>query len=118
LNEPGKELPLPPEPVELRAETRALTEESPEEGTRLVNDARFVAEPLWEEWGAELIGSGMDYERFLQITRGYAGEIRLWVMGERPWDHCVAGLAGRVLRRLPDKRCEQEPALASCGERR
>jgi hypothetical protein len=23
------------------------------------------------------------------------------VMGERPWDHCVAGLAGRVIRRLP-----------------
>jgi hypothetical protein len=28
-------------------------------------------------------------------------------MGERPWDHCVAGLAGRVLRRLP-RRCEEK----------
>ena len=35
------------------------------------------------------------------IARGYSGELRLWVVGERPWDQCVAGLAGRVRRRLP-----------------
>ena len=117
MEDPRKKLALPPEPAGLRAETRAFVEDSPQEGIRLVNDARFVADPLWEEWGAELIGDGMGYERFLQITRGYAGEIRLWVMGERPWDHCVAGLAGRVLRRLPEGCREQEPALASSGER-
>jgi hypothetical protein len=44
-------LPLPPEPAGLRAETRAFLEDSPEEGTRLIHDARFVAEPLWQEWG-------------------------------------------------------------------
>jgi len=116
LNEPRKKLFLPPEPSSLKAETRALVERSPEEGMRLVDDAHFLADPLWEEWGTELIGAGMDYERFLQIARGYAGEIRLWVMGERPWEHCASGLAGRVLRRLPEKRHEQEPALASFGE--
>ena len=46
----------------------------------------------------------MDYERFLEISRGYAGEFRLWVVGERPWDHCAAGLAGRLLRRLPARK--------------
>ena len=43
----------------------------------------------------------MGYDRFLEISRSYAGEFRLWVVGERPWDHCAAGLAGRLLRRLP-----------------
>ena len=99
-------LPLPPEPSEARTETRALLEESPEEGTRAIHDARFVADSLWSEWGGRLEGTGMGYGRFLGIARGYAGELRLWVVGERPWEHCAAGLAGRVTRRLP------EPALS------
>jgi hypothetical protein len=118
LNEPLKELPLPPEPAELRAETRALVEDSPGEGIRLINEARFLADLLWMEWAEKLEGADMGYERFLQIARGYADEIRLWVVGERPWDHCVAGLAGRTLRRLPDKGREQGAALASSGVRR
>jgi len=118
LNETLKELPLPPEPAELRAETRALVEDSPEEGIQLVNEARFLTDLLWIEWAEKLEGAGMGYERFLQIARGYADEIRLWVVGERLWDHCVAGLAGRTLRRLPDKCCEQGAALAFSGVRR
>ncbi|MDQ3794089.1 MAG: hypothetical protein M3316_00160, partial [Actinomycetota bacterium] len=35
-----------------------------------------------------------------EISRDYSDELRLWVVGERPWDHCAAGLAGRVRRRL------------------
>jgi hypothetical protein len=95
-------LPLPAEPAELRAETRALLEDRPEEGARLIGEAAFVADPLWEEWGEDLEGAGMSRERFLEISRGYSDELRLWVVGERPWDHCVAGLAGRVRRRLPE----------------
>ena len=96
-----KTLPLREEPVELRVETRALLEESPEEGSRLVGEAAFVADFLWEDWEDLLEPAGMPYDRFLQISRGYADELRLWVVGERPWDHCAAGLAGRVQRRLP-----------------
>ena len=96
-----KTLPLREEPVELRAETRALLEESPEEGSRLIREAAFVADLLWEDWRDLLEPAGMPYDRFLQISRGYADELRLWVVGERPWDHCAAGLAGRVQRRLP-----------------
>ena len=92
---------LPEEPAELRAEVRALLEDRPEEGARVLDDATFVADPLWKEWGEDLEGAGMDRDRFLEISRGYSGELRLWVVGERPWDHCVAGLAGRVRRRLP-----------------
>ncbi|QIN82438.1 hypothetical protein GBA63_07085 [Rubrobacter tropicus] len=94
-------LPLREEPVELRAETRALLEESPEEGSRLIGEAAFVADLLWEDWGETLEPKGMGRDRFVEISRGYADELRLWVVGERPWDHCAAGLAGRVKRRLP-----------------
>ena len=92
---------MPDEPTELKARTRALLEDSPEEGSRVIADAAFVSDLLWEEWGAELEEAGMGYDRFLEISRSYAGELRLWVVGERPWDHCAAGLAGRSLRRLP-----------------
>ena len=95
-------LPLPEEPADLRAQMRALLEDWPEEGARVVGDASFVADPLWEEWREYLEGAGLDRDRFIGIARGYSGELRLWVVGERPWDHCVAGLAGRVRRRLPE----------------
>jgi hypothetical protein len=42
----------------------------------------------------------MDRERFGQIVAGYGNELRLWVAGERPWQHYISGLAGRVERRL------------------
>lgn len=102
---------LPPEPTELRAETRAVLEESPEEGARVVQDARFVADLLWEGWSIELESSGMDREAFVAVARGYAGELRFWVVGERPWEHCAGGLAGRVARRLPDRAPDVEPTL-------
>ena len=102
-----KTLPLREEPVELRAETRALLEESPEEGSRLIGEGSFVAGLLWEDWRDLLEPAGMGHDRFLQISRGYADELRLWVVGERPWDHCAAGLAGRVQRRLPAEKAIQ-----------
>jgi len=101
LDDVRDRLPLPGEPAGLQAETRALLEESPEEGARVVADATFVAGPLWEVWGETLEEFGMDRARFLEIARGYSDELRLWVVGERPWNHCVSGLAGRVRRRLP-----------------
>jgi hypothetical protein len=96
-----KRLSVPDEPTELKAGIRDLLEELPEEGGLVIADAAFVCDLLWEEWRADLEGAGMDYERFLEISRSYAGEFRFWVVGERPWDHCAAGLAGRLLRRLP-----------------
>ena len=95
-------LPSPAEPALLRAETRALLEDRPEEGARVIGDAAFVADLLWNEWAEDLEDAGMNRNRFLEISRGYSDELRLWVVGERPWDHCAAGLAGRVRRRLPE----------------
>jgi hypothetical protein len=108
------ELMLPEEPKDLKTTTRALVEEAPEEGSNLVNDARFVADGLWNEWGEEIEAAGMDRDRFVGISRSYADELRLWVMGERPWEHCVAGLRGRVLRRLPVAG-ERREALSCAG---
>ena len=54
---------------------RALLEDSPEEGARVVEDASFVAGPLWAEWGEILEGLGMDRARFLEISRGYSDEL-------------------------------------------
>ncbi len=89
----------PEEPVALKAKVRSLLEESPGEGAKLIEEMDFLARVLWEEWDEELESAGMEYESFLEIARGYAGEVRLWVVGERPWEHCVSGLAGRVRRR-------------------
>jgi hypothetical protein len=96
-----KRLSVPDEPTELKTRIRALLEDSPEEGGRVIAYATFVSDLLWEEWRPDLEGAGMGYERFLEISQSYAGELRLWVVGERTWDHCAAGLAGRLLRRLP-----------------
>ncbi|MBV9453267.1 MAG: hypothetical protein JOZ19_03990 [Rubrobacter sp.] len=117
MEDPRVKLALPEEPIQLRAATRALIEDSPKEGIRLVNAGFPMADFLWKEWGAQLEGMGMDRAKFLHVTRGYAGEIRLWVMGERPWEHCISGLSGRILRRLPRQNWEQEePTLAGCAE--
>ncbi len=116
MSETRKSLPMPHEPLKRRADTRALLEENPEDGMKIINDTRFVADPVWEEWGDELEEAGMAYDAFLSIARSYAGELRLWVVGERIWEHCAAGLAGRVTRRLPGVGCEQE--LASTGASR
>jgi hypothetical protein len=114
------ELPLPEEPIALKRETRAFLEASPEEGARRIRDARFLAEPLWEAWGDALRGAGMGHDRFLEVARGYSGEIRLWVVGERIWAHCAAGLSGRLLRRLPAASaesgvgCDERDELLTC----
>ena len=115
MSESRKTLPMPSEPLRLRADTRALLEENPEDGMKTIGAARFVADPLWEEWGDELEEAGMAYDAFLKIARSYAGELRLWVVGERIWEHCAMGLAGRVTRRLPDAGCEQELATAGAS---
>jgi hypothetical protein len=94
-------LPSPEEPRALRATTRALLEDDPEAGLQLLAAGEWIAGPLWDNWRATLEAHGLDYAGFLQIVVGYRNELRLWVMGERTWEHCAEGLAGRVTRRLP-----------------
>lgn len=89
-------------------------EESPCEGRSVIRDGEFLAAALWEEWSDVLTENGMDYDDFVEVTRGYADEVRLWVVGERVWEHCASGLAGRAARRVPSARCEGS-ALAGSG---
>ncbi len=112
MSEASPELHVPEEPVELKKQTRSFLEESPERGAQLIEDGEWISALLWDTWGEQLAGAGMDYERFLSIVRGYKSELRLWVVGERPWDHCIAALAGRLLRRLPAG--DRSPSLKIC----
>ncbi len=93
-------LTLPEEPRALKSMARTLLDQAPETGLPLVVAGEWIADPLWESWGDVLEERGMDRERFGQIVAGYGNELRLWVVGERPWEHCISGLAGRVERRL------------------
>lgn len=111
------DLRLPEEPTDLRARTRHLVEQAPCEGRGVIRDGEFLAAPLWEEWSDVLSECGMDYDSFVEVTRGYADEVRLWVVGERVWEHCASGLAGRAARRLPEA-CREGSELAGTGVRR
>lgn len=93
-------LPLPDEPQELKTRTRTLLEQMPDAGQALLAAGEWIAAPLWDRWQVALEPRGMDRARFLLIVIEYRNELRLWVMGERPWQHCAAGLAGRVARRV------------------
>jgi len=114
LEDLRSELRLPEEPAKLRAQTRRLVEESPCEGRGVIRDGEFLAAPLWEEWSGPLTECGMDYDGFVEVARGYADEVRLWVVGERVWEHCASGLAGRAARRVPAG-CGSQRELAGAG---
>jgi hypothetical protein len=93
-------LPLPEEPRALKSMARTLLDQAPEAGLPLVVAGEWIGDPLWESWGDVLEERGMEREQFGQIVAGYGNELRLWVAGERPWQHFISGLAGRVERRL------------------
>lgn len=96
-------LPIPMEPRALKQMARTLLDEAPVAGLPIVVAGDWIAAPLWDGWGEALARRGMDREAFGRVVAGYGNEVRLWVVGERPWEQCVGGLAGRVARRLaPD----------------
>src|SRR5215213_10092361 len=98
---------LPEEPRALKAMARTLLDQAPERGLPLVVSGEWIADPLWEFWGAELVKRGMDRARFGQIVASFGNELRLWVVGERPWDQYSNGLAGRVARRVEPRPSEK-----------
>ena len=93
-------LTLPEEPRALRSMARTLLDQAPETGLSLIVGGEWIADPLWECWRDLLREHGMDRERFGQIVADNGNELRLWVVGERPWQQYISGLAGRVTRRL------------------
>ena len=57
----------------------------------------------------------MSRDRFGRIVAGYGNELRLWVVGERPWQQFISGLAGRVERRLSPSSSRRGTASSSRG---
>jgi hypothetical protein len=112
---PGPELPLPPEPTELRARTRALAEQDPARATALLGRGEWILDPLWERWGGALERSGIGRERLRQIAVDYRRELWLWVMGERTWEQCAGGLLGRVRRRSGGREFQSEAGTTVAG---
>ena len=92
----GLRLHLPSEPDVQRWRTRVLEHATLDE---VIEKEDGVAAWLWDRWRA-LERHGMDEAAFVAVAAGYRREIWLWLMGERTWAHCCAGLAGRAERRL------------------
>ncbi|MFZ0667684.1 MAG: hypothetical protein WAM97_18200 [Acidimicrobiales bacterium] len=93
-------LEMPIEPVELREWMRQtiLAGGDPRED---VEEGISLGMVLWERWRSSLEPSGVDRESFFDMVESYGREIWLWIIGERRWEQCIEGLAGRISRRLP-----------------
>ena len=98
----GIRLEQPDEPVEMRNGLRDALLEGADWREGFSSDI-CIGVFLWERWRPALEPVGMDRESFVDVVIGCGRELWLWLMGERPWDQFVAGLAGRVSRRLPGR---------------
>jgi hypothetical protein len=96
----GLRLDHPEEPVEMRDALRDALLGGADWRAGFSDDV-CVGLWLWERWRPALEPVGLDREAFVEIIISYRRELWLWLMRERLWDQCVAGLAGRVARRLP-----------------
>jgi hypothetical protein len=94
------ELPIPEEPLRLRASVRKLVAEDPQAAETKLSDGEWITRRLWQAWGPELRGRGMPRREFREVVQGYRRELWLWVAGERTWRQCAEGLEGRTRRRL------------------
>ena len=109
-------LPLPEEPKRPQVSGARADAAVAGDGLPLVVAGTWIADPLWELWGEELKRHGMERERFGQIVAEFGNELRLWVVGERPGQQYISGLAGRVTRRLspcPHGSSRRRPAARS-----
>jgi hypothetical protein len=91
---------VPGEPLEVRALALEVAAGRPGEGSAIIAGAE-VGDGLWEAWAPTLHPAGVGREAFDALVAGYGLELWLWVMGERTWAECAAGLAGRLARRRP-----------------
>jgi hypothetical protein len=91
---------IPPEPAELREWMRATLLAGSDPREDFTNDV-CLGVLVWERWRSSLEPAGLDREAFVEVIETYGREIWLWIMGERRWEQCIEGLAGRVSRRLP-----------------
>lgn len=99
--ETGPRLEVPEEPEELRI---ALRDELLAGGDwrKGFSDDICIGVWLWGRWQPALEPAGCSREDFVTIVMSTRRELWLWLLGDRRWEQYVSGLAGRVLRRLPD----------------
>jgi len=88
-----------PEPLALRAELLELVHEHPDQDHLPI--VRALSTRLWRSWRVLLAPHGLRISDLRTIMASYDREILLWVVGDRPWEHMIVGLIGRVQRRLP-----------------
>jgi hypothetical protein len=96
------DLSVPDEPVAQRSAWRAAIDD----GRALSELVVAVDGPsawLWDRLGSEL-GSVASSDEFAAVVFGYRREVWLWLVGDRSWEQCFTGLAGRLRRRLPARR--------------
>ncbi len=86
---------LETEPLELRDRLRAVAALSPQQARDLLGTemaeavaCRLPTPPSERAW-AEIAAA----------CAGYRRELWLWLAGERTWQQCAGGLAGRISRR-------------------
>lgn len=92
-------LPLIEEPTALRDEMYALLAQDPARGRARIEQGDWISGRLWDAWRPALEPRGLDEVWLRRVVAGYANELRLWLVGERTWRHCIEGLAGRTARR-------------------
>lgn len=53
---------------------------------------------LWHRWRV-LEGAGIGEKELLEVVVSYRRELWYWLLGDRRWEPCCSGLAGRLQRR-------------------
>lgn len=95
---PPLRLHLPDEPVGRRQAWRSAVLDGGDL-REVVGGPDGVARWLWSRWS--VLGTvGMEADALSAVATAYRREIWLWLVGDRAWDQCCAGLIGRIGRRL------------------
>jgi hypothetical protein len=90
---------LPDEPTAL-AERWLAAVRSGREFDEILSGDGGLSSWLWSRWRS-LATVGMDEADLDRVVHGYRRELWLWLVGERTWAQCCAGLIGRIDRRIP-----------------
>jgi hypothetical protein len=97
----GPRLELPEEPLDVKVGLRDTLLEGSDWRDGFADDV-CIALWIWKLWQPALEPYGMTREDFVDQVTAYRRELWLWLIGDRQWLQFVTGLAGRVVRRLPE----------------
>jgi hypothetical protein len=98
--EGGPRLELPDEPMDLKTGLRDALLDGQNWRAGFSDDI-CIGLWIWSRWQPALEPENLSREEFVDVVVADQRELWLWLMGERTWIQFLAGLAGRVVRRLP-----------------